>query len=91
MTAVSHSIEPFMAKVEQICLAAPTLTPLAGAILAGIYFDVAHDSRSLSKALGLEHALVLREVQILVDLKRLLITKRDEHTQRCTYRRGLDR
>ena len=30
-------------------------------------------------------ALVLREVQALVDLQRLQVTKREERTQRCSY------
>lgn len=85
MTGDSHTIDIFMAEVDQICAADPRLTSLAGTILAGIAFDIAHDSRTLSRAVGIGHALVLREVQALVDLRRLLITKRDERTQRCSY------
>lgn len=85
MMGDSHAIDLFMAEVDQICAADPRLTSLAGTILAGIAFDVAHDSRSFSRAVGIGHALVLREVQALVDLQRLQITKRDERTQRCCY------
>lgn len=86
MTALAQEIEPFMVKVDQFCSGDQRLSSLAGAILAGIHFDVAHDSRGFSKALGVEHALVLREVQALVDIERLQVTKRDERTQRCSYR-----
>ena len=85
MGATNGNIEAFMAEVEQICSTDMRLTALAGAILAGISFDIAHDSRGLAKALEIEHALVLREVQTLVDLQRLQIIKRDERTQRCRY------
>ncbi len=78
-----------MAKVEQLCSRNPRLTPLGGAIMAGIHFDLAHDSRSLSNSLGIEHALVLREVQTLVDLRCISITQRDQRTQRCTYMRAI--
>ena len=85
MTGDSHAIDLFMAKVDQVCVADPRLTSLAGTILAGIAFEIAHDSRSLSRAVGIGHALVLREVQALVDLQRLQVTKREERTQRCSY------
>ena len=90
MTSASNVIDPFMAEIELICLADRRLTPLGGGILAGIDFDIAHDSRGFAKLVGVEHALVLREVQALVDLRRLMITKRDVRTQRCYYQRAID-
>ena len=78
----------YFAEVERICPKHPWLTPLGGAILAGIDLAVAHDSRGFAKALGIEHALVLREVQTLVDLERLIVTQRDERTHRCRYARA---
>jgi hypothetical protein len=75
----------YFAEVERICARDPWLSPLGGGILAGIALDVAHDSRAFAKALGIAHAIVLREVQALVDLERLVVTKRDARTQRCSY------
>lgn len=85
MQNVSQEAQVFLAEVEHICAADPRLSPLAGAVLAGITLGFAHDSRSCAKALGLEHALVLREVQDLADFQRLAIAKRDPRTQRCHY------
>lgn len=85
MGAPSSDINVFMAEIDRISAVDPRLNALSAAILAGLAFDIAHDSRSFAKALGIEHALVLREVQALLDLECLTITKRDERTQRCSY------
>lgn len=85
MGAQTGDIDAFMAEVERISVADPRLNSLAAAILAGLAFDVAHDSRGFARALGIEHALVLREVQCLQDLERLTITGRNDRTQRCDY------
>jgi len=79
------AVEIYFAEVERICAKDPWLSPLGGGILAGITLDVAHDSRSFARTLGIEHAIVLREVQALVELERLVVTKRDARTQRCSY------
>lgn len=83
----NDAAEIYFAEVERICTKDPWLSPLGGGILAGIALDVAHDSRTFAKALGIEHAIVLREVQALVELERLIVTKRDERTHRCSYAR----
>lgn len=75
----------YFAEVERICGKDPWLSPLGGGILAGIELEIAHDSRTFARALGIEHAIVLREVQTLVELERLVVTKRDERTHRCSY------
>jgi DNA-binding MarR family transcriptional regulator len=80
----------YFAEVERICTRDPWLSPLGGGILAGITLDVAHDSRAFARALGIEHAIVLREIQALVELDRLVVTKRDERTHRCSYVRSTD-
>jgi len=85
MGAQHGDIDAFMAEVERISVADPRLNTLSAAILAGLDFEIARDSRSFAKALGIEHALVLREVQALLDLERLTVTRRDERTQRCSY------
>ena len=79
------AVEIYFAEVERICTKDPWLSPLGGGILAGIALDVAHDSRAFAKALGIAHAIVLREIQTLVDLERLVVTRRDDRTHRCSY------
>jgi len=75
----------YMAEVERICDAEPALAPLAGGVLAALKLGIAADSRSFARIFGIEHALVLREVQHLAEVEQLTITKRDERTQRCSY------
>lgn len=75
----------FMAEVERICKADPALTPLSAGIMAGISLNIADDSRTFSRVMGIEHAPVLREVDALVQRGHLTITRRDERTQRSYY------
>jgi hypothetical protein len=52
----------FMARVEALLVAeAPRISPLGAGILVAIDMGIA-DSRSFSRLLGVEHALVLREI-----------------------------
>ena len=74
-----------MAEVERLCAADPRLGTLGAGILAGINLDIAHDSRSFARTLGIEHALVLREVEMLAEVGLLTVTRRDDRTQRCFY------
>jgi len=76
----------YLSEVERICSNDPRLSTLGGGILAGITLNIAHDSRSFSRLLGIEHALVLREVQHLSELGLIAIEARDGRTQRCRYR-----
>lgn len=90
MATAPQTIDPaeiYFAEVERICTKDPWLSPLGGGILAGIALDIAHDSRTFARTLGIEHAIVLREVQVLVELERLIVTERDERTHRCGYAR----
>ncbi len=75
----------FMAEVARICKVDPWVSTLGAGILAAISLDIAHDSRAFARAFGIEHALVLREMRTLVELDRLIVTRRDERTQRCSY------
>lgn len=75
----------YLAEVERQCAADPALSTVAAGILAGQALDIAHDSRGFSRLLGIEHALVLREVELLADRGRLLVTRRDERTRRTCY------
>ena len=75
----------YFAEVERQCESDPTLSSLAAGILAGLALDIAHDSRSFARLLGVEHALVLREVDQLAATFRLAVTGRDARTSRVSY------
>lgn len=81
----ADAVTLFFTEVERICGDDPWISQLGGGILAGIALDIAHSSRAFARALGIEHALVLREIQTLVDLGRLTVSQRNERTQGCTY------
>lgn len=76
------STERFMAMVEKIMETAPAGIDTTGAaLLCAIHLGIGSDSRSLSKKLGIAHALVLREITSLSEVY-LTVTKRDDRTQR---------
>jgi len=81
----ADAVTLFFMEVERIRGNDPWVSPLGGGILAGLTLDIAHSSRAFSRALGIEHALVLREIKTLVDLGRLIVRERNERTQGCTY------
>lgn len=68
-----------------MCAADGRLSALGGGIMAALSLGIARDSRSFARTLGVEHALVLRELQELEELGRILVTGRDARTQRCSY------
>ena len=77
-----QSAARFMAVVEEISRTAPVAIDATGAaLIAAVHLGVGTDSRSLSNKLGLEHALVLREINTLSG-RFLTIGKRDPRTQR---------
>jgi phage regulator Rha-like protein len=77
-----QSAVSFMAAVEQIMQgSSQALTATGAAILLAIQLDIATDSRSIAKQLGLAHALVLREIAALSP-RFVRVTKRDARTQR---------
>lgn len=81
------SEEAFLDAVAAIRFVNVDLSPIGAAILAALHFAIADDSRSFSRKLGIEHALVLREVTALsnVPLDLLSIVSRSERTQRTRY------
>lgn len=85
MTDVADPIEIFMAEVERIAVCDPHLSTLGAGILAGVSLAIAQDSLSFAKTLGIEHALVLREVELLADAGLISVTKRVDRTQRTYY------
>jgi phage regulator Rha-like protein len=77
-----QSAVSFMAAVEKIMQgSSQALTATGAAILLAIQLDIATDSRSIAKQLGLAHALVLREIAALSP-RFVRVTKRDARTQR---------
>jgi hypothetical protein len=80
------SEDRFLAIVEAVCAANGSLTPLSGALLAGPHLGMPSDTRSIARILGVEHALVLRDLTTLSEGTTLIrITARNGKTQRTAY------
>lgn len=77
--------EQFMDLVARRCTAQPDLTPIQAGIIIAAEQNIARDSRTFARLLGLAHALVLREITTLCDQNRLIITKQDARTLRTFY------
>ena len=77
--------EQFMDRVARLCTAQPDLTPIQAGIIIAAQHDIARDSRTFARLLGLAHALVLREITKLCDQSHLTITKQDARTLRTFY------
>lgn len=76
----------FVALVEAIEAKDLPVTRLGAGIIAALFLDGAHDSRSFSRLFEIEHALVLRELTALAaEDGFLIITRKDEPTQRSFY------
>ncbi len=76
----------YMALVEALMAASDRLSPFGAGILAALQLDIASDSRTFARLLGVAHALVLREVNIIgADGGSIRILKRDPRTQRTRY------
>ncbi len=76
----------YMALVEKLAGDAQNLSSLGAGIIAALALGVASDSRSFARVLGVAHALVLREVNLLgADGGYIVITQRDPRTQRTRY------
>lgn len=87
MTDEGSIAEVYMAEVESLMLRDGRLSSLAAGVLAALRLDIAHDSRTFAKALSINHALALREVEILTsDYGLLEVTERNKRTQRTFYR-----
>ena len=83
---MDESAADYMALVERLVAASENLSPFSAGIIAALALDVAADSRTFARVLGIEHALVLREVNLLgADGGYLHITQRDPRTQRTRY------
>lgn len=86
MSNTPASAEEFMALVGRIAASDARLSGLQAGLLAAASLDIAHDSRSFSRLLGVEHALVIRELTGLEDLGLIEITHRQARTLRSHFR-----
>lgn len=78
--------EFFLYLVERTITNHPQLNPVQGAILVAAQQELAHDSRTFARLFGMAHAIVLRELNALVQSTDLLtVTKRDAPTMRTHY------
>jgi hypothetical protein len=86
VTKEAPEADDFLALVATAQEGDPALSPLQAAILVAAQHDIASDSRSFARLLGVEHALVLRELLALAERGDVLtITKRDPRTLRSFY------
>lgn len=75
--ALADSLSALIARLQALCArptgeGSPELSGIGAAILAARALDLAQDSRSLARRLGLAHALVLRECQQLAQQPALI-------------------
>ena len=64
----------------------PELTPVQAGILVAADQKIARDSRTFARIFGMAHAIVLRELNALLQSSNLLtVTKRDARTLRTHY------
>ena len=78
--------EQFMDLVARLRTAQPDLTPIQAGIIIAAQQNIARDSRTFARVLGLAHALVLRELNVLLQSRAVLkLVKGDERTLRTFY------
>lgn len=76
----------YMAFVDALMTASRSLTGLGAGIVAALALDIASDSRTFARLLGVAHALVLREISVLgQEHGYVRIRQRDPRTQRTRY------
>ncbi|WP_440983069.1 hypothetical protein [Shinella sumterensis] len=89
MSAAAPDADDFLAAVGQLQERDPGLTALEAGLLVAAHADIARDSRTFSRLLDIEHALVLRAVNGLAQREGLLhIEKRDGRTMRTHFTLG---
>lgn len=84
---MSTDSDRFLDHVARLLQRGPErLSQLGAGIIIAANEALASDSRAFSRTFGIEHALVLRECNILArELQLLTIERRDERTQRLFY------
>lgn len=83
---MDESEAEYMAFVDALMAASGNLSALGAGIVAALALDIASDSRTFARLLGVAHALVLREISVLgQDHGYVRIRQRDPRTQRTRY------
>lgn len=83
---MDESEAEYMALVDALMTASGSLTGLGAGIVAALALDIASDSRTFARLLGVAHALVLREISVLgQDNGYVRIRQRDPRTQRTRF------
>lgn len=82
LSEVELSEDQFMQMVSAVCAADASLTPLGAALIVALHAGIARDTRTFARKLGIEHALVLREVSTLSEAGLVNVTSRNARTQR---------
>lgn len=78
--------ETFLAVTDSVAALQPDLATLEAGILAALHLGLAADTRSFARVFGIEHALVLRGVEILAAEAGLVaIATRNGRTRRTQY------
>jgi hypothetical protein len=86
MSEKEPDAEAYLGAVDKLMICDGGLTRLQAGVLAAAQLDIAHDSRSFARLLGVPHALVLRVLVELAERDGLIrITKRDARTLRNHY------
>lgn len=86
MTDEDAIAERYLSLVSEIASADRRLSPLGAGILAALRLGFASDSLSFSRALGVSHALVIREVTALeMDHRLVKVVRRQPRTGRIYY------
>ncbi|AOF93809.1 hypothetical protein [Sinorhizobium sp. RAC02] len=89
MSGGEPDVDRFLACVARLQAEAPRLTAIQAGLLVAAHLGVAHDSRTFARKLGLAHALVLRELNVLAEQGALLhIQSRDARTMRTAFTPG---
>jgi hypothetical protein len=78
--------ENFLDLVENLVQTSGRLSSLQAALLIACNLSIASDSRTFAKLFDIEHAIVLRELNILaIGDELLVITKRDPRSLRSHF------
>lgn len=86
MSDETDESQRFLSLVAELQVKDPRLSSLQAALVIAAEESIALDSRTFARVFGVAHALVLRELNDLVELEGpLQITKRDERTLRTFY------
>ncbi|MGY5778524.1 hypothetical protein [Rhizobium sp. LEGMi135b] len=87
MSDAASDPQIFLDLIENLVQANKQLSGLQGALLVACALDIASDSRTFAKVFGVEHALALRELNMLIAAGEFaLLTKRDPRTLRTHFK-----